>query len=193
MKSCLFTKIDKTSQTISKCLNHSMTFYQGSDEFDLLTHGAGPGIVSCVVRHIIKFLNSQCCLKHAMQSKTLSFKDSRICRWIRQLHLWTAWGWRLHWHWIWWDGKKHIKGSSMWQVLNQVVTSTKECPTYGGDSDDDFQVIDMAKGKVLAGSWPHPSCKSICFTACKQPMSDNEDKIAQLTSENSEWWEESFC
>ena len=41
----------------------------------------------------------------------------------------------------------------------------------------------MAKGKVPAGSWPHTSHKNICFTACKQPMSDNESKIAYLTSE----------
>ena len=41
----------------------------------------------------------------------------------------------------------------------------------------------MAKRNVPAGSQPHPSCKNICLTAHKQPMSDNKSKIAQLTSE----------
>ena len=76
--------------------------------------------------------------------------------------------------------KKHIIGNGMWWVPNQVVTSTEEHPTYGGSFDDDLQVTHITKGKVSAGSQLHP--------LHKQPMSDNESKISQLTSEikNSE-------
>ena len=51
-----------------------MAFCQCNEEFNLLTHGAGPGIVGCVVRHIMKFLNSQCHLKTDYAIKDIKFQ-----------------------------------------------------------------------------------------------------------------------
>ena len=74
LKSCPFPKMDKTSQAIGKCLNQYMRFYQCNKESDLLTHSAGPGIDSCVVRHTMKFLNSQCHLETDYAIKDIKFQ-----------------------------------------------------------------------------------------------------------------------
>ena len=69
--------MDKTSQTIGKYLNQYMTFYQCNEKFNLLTHGAGPCIVVCVGRHIMKFVNSQCHLKTEYAIKDIKFQGFR--------------------------------------------------------------------------------------------------------------------
>ena len=146
LKSCPFPKLDKASQTISKCLNQYMTFCKYNKEFDLLTHGAGPGIVGCVVRHIMKFLNSQCCLKTDCAIKDITFQGFE--NFLADLGNYID---KLPEDEDFTDiesdetgKKKHIKGIGMQWVPNQVVTSTEEQPTYGGDSDNDWQVTHMA-------------------------------------------------
>ena len=135
--------------------------YQHKEEFDLLTHVAGPGIFGCVVRHIMKFLNSQCCLKTDYAIKDIKFQgfetflddlDNYVDELPEDKDLTE----------IEYDEmgkKKCFKGSGMWLIPNQVVTSTEKHPTHGGGSDDDFQVAHIAKGKVPAGSQLHLSHK----------------------------------
>ena len=137
----------------------------------------GPGIVGCVVRHIMNFFQQSISLKTDYAIKDIKFQGFEnllddIGNYVDELPEdkdFTE---------IEYDEmgkKKCIKGSGMWWVPNQVVTSTKEHPTHGGASGDDFWASLLAKGKISAGSLLHP--------LHKQPMSDNESKTAQLTCE----------
>ena len=149
----------KISQIIGYWVNQYMTFYQSNEEFKLLNHSVGPGIVSCVVKHMLKFLGRQCCLKTDYAIKDIKFQGFKnflddLGNYIDKLPESEDF---IDTKFDETGKRKCIKGSGMQWVPNHFVTSTEECLTYGGDSDNDLQVTHMAKGKAPAGSQLHPS------------------------------------